>query len=258
MNLRCEPRVLGDPIVPGRVRRSLVGGVIVALILGACGSSSGPTAGQTPQPTSAAPSVLASSSPSASPAPTESPTAAATGGSGTFALGGLAAVLDAPAQTVDTSTFTKSFVSETPAIYVVYQLSPGSSGKVESIWKMGDVEVNTSTFDYPAGAPWAYFELTNKDGFIPGEYEEVLKLLETGETLTLPFTVTGPRKAPSTPTPLPSGTSAFTLVSMATDADSTKSVPDRPSSRTPSRRPPPGSMSSSRSGQISVARSSAR
>lgn len=226
MNLRCGPRVLGDPVIPGHVRRSLVGGVIVAMILAACGSSSGPAAGQTPQPTSAAPSVASSSSPPVSAAPTESPTAAATGGSGTFALAGLTSVLDAPAQTADTSTFTKSFASETPVIYIVYQLSPGSSGKVESIWKKGDVELNTFSFDYPAGAPWAYFELTYQDGFIPGDYEMVLKLPDTGDTLTLPFIVTGPRKAPSAPTPLPSGTSAFTLLSMATFADSTKSAPD--------------------------------
>ncbi len=230
MNLRCVPRVLGDPVIPGRVRRSLVGGVIVAMILAACGSSSGPAAGQTTQPTSAAPSVAASSSPPGSAAPTESPSAspttAATGGSGTFALAGLSSVLDAPAQIADTSTFSKSFASETPVIYVVYQLSPGSSGKVESTWKKGDVEVNTFTFDYPAGGPWAYFELTYKDGFIPGDYEVVLKVLDSGDTLTLPFTVTGPRKAPVAPTPVPSGTSAFTLLRMATFADSTKSAPD--------------------------------
>jgi hypothetical protein len=141
-------------------------------------------------------------------------------------LAGLTSVLDAPAQTVDTSTFGTSFASETPAIYVIFQLTPGSSGKVVSTWKKGDVEVNTVSFDYPADAPWAYFELTNKGGFIPGHYEVGLKVIDTGDTRILPFTATGPRKAPPAPTPVPSGTSAFTLLSMATFADSTKSAPD--------------------------------
>ncbi|MGZ6315328.1 MAG: hypothetical protein ACXWNI_06850, partial [Candidatus Limnocylindrales bacterium] len=230
MSLRRGPRGSGDPVIPGRVRRSLVGGVIIAVILAACGSSSTPAASQTAQPSSAAPIVAASSSPAASAAPTESPTASptatATADSGTLALAGLSSVLDAPAQTVDTSTFATTFASETPAIYVIYQLTPGSSGKVVSTWNKGDVVVNTVSFDYPASGPWAWFELTYKDGFIPGDYEVVLKVLDTESTVTLPFTITGPRKAPPAPTPVPSGTSAFTLLSMATFADSTKSGPD--------------------------------
>jgi hypothetical protein len=234
VRLHRRSRAPGGPVIPGRMCRSLVGGVIVAVILAACGSSSGPTPGQTAQPSSAPPSVAASSSPPASAAPTESPTASPTAspsdgvasGPGTFALAGLTSVLDAAAQTADTSTFTKSFASETPAIYVVYALSPGSSGNVVSTWSKGGVALNTVSFDYPAGAPWAYFVLTYKDGFIPGDYEVELKALDSGDTMTLPLTVTGPRKAPPAPTPVPSGTSAFTLLSMATAADSKKSAPD--------------------------------
>jgi hypothetical protein len=230
VSLRRGPRGSGDPVIAGRVRRSLVGGVIIAVILAACGSGSTPAASQSSQPTSAAPTVAASSSSPASAAattsPTASPTATPAAGSGTLALAGLSSVLDAPAQTVDTSTFATTFASETPAIYVIYQLSPGSSGKIVSTWNKGDAVLNTVSFDYPASGPWAWFELTYKNGFIPGSYEVRLKVLDTGSTVTLPFTITGPRKAPPPPTPVPSGTSAFTLLSMATGADSSKSGPD--------------------------------
>ena len=226
MSLRRGSRASGDPVIPGRGRRSLVGCVIVAVIVAACGSSNTPAASQTAQPTSAAPTIAASSAPPASATPTASPTATASAGSGTLALAGLSSVLDAPAQTVDTSTFATTFASETPAIYVIYQLTPGSSGKVVSTWNKGDVVVNTVSFDYPATGPWAWFEITYKNGFIPGDYTVVLKVLDTGSTMTLPFTITGPRKAPPAPTPVPSGTSAFTLFSMATFADSKKSGPD--------------------------------
>lgn len=205
--------------------RSLVVFAVSALILTACGSTIGSPAASTPKPTSAAPSVVVASSPPASTAPIGSPSSSA-GGNGTFAFAGLSSVIDKPAQSVDATTFTTTFASETPAIYVLYKLSANTSGKVVSTWNKAGVNVNTFSLDYPASAPWAYFELTYKEGFIPGDYEEVLTLLDSGATVTLPFTVTGPRKAPASPTPVPSGTSAFTLLSMATFADSSKPAPD--------------------------------
>ena len=145
---------------------------------------------------------------------------------GPIVLAGLSSVIDKPSQTIDASTFGKTFPSETSAIYILYQLSPGSSGVVQSTWNHGTVKVNADSFTYPADAPWAYFVITYKNGFIPGDYDVVLKVVSTGDTMTLPFTITGPRKAPPTPTPVPSGTSAFTLTTMASAADSSKSGPD--------------------------------
>ena len=232
MSLRRGMSALGDRSNPQPAGRAIVGGIIVALIVAACSSGGAPSASAL-QAATAAPTVEATSSPSPTVAPTASPTAsptpsptASTAIAGTFALGGLSAVIDKPAQTIDTSTFTKTFASETPAIYVLYELSPGSAGKVVSTWKKGSQVVNTVSLDYPADAPWAYFELSYQDGFIPGDYVEEIKVVESGDTLSLPFTVTGPRKAPASPTPVPSGTSAFTLLKMATSADSSKSGPD--------------------------------
>ena len=193
------------------MRHCLIGGVIVAMLLAACALSV-PTA---------MPSSPAASGPSADANGSPSP-----GALGTFEIAGLTSVLDVPGPIIATSMFTTTFASETPAIYVKYRLSPGSSGRVVSTWRNDDVEINTFSFEYPVDAPWAYFQLSYQDGFVPGDYEEELKLLDSGNTVTLPFTITGPRKAPSAPTPVPSGTSAFTLLSMATFADPTQPGPD--------------------------------
>lgn len=219
MRLRFASPISGDAVIRGSVRRSLVGGVVLAMVLAACGSSSAST---TPEPASVAPSVAPTASPTPSPSPSPSPSAAV----GTIVLAGLSSVIDKPSQTIDASTFGKTFPSETSAIYILYQLSPGSSGVVQSTWNHGTVKVNADSFTYPADAPWAYFVITYKNGFIPGDYDVVLKVVSTGDTMTLPFTITGPRKAPPTPTPVPSGTSAFTLTTMASAADSSKSGPD--------------------------------
>lgn len=221
MSLRFAPPTLGGTSSRGSVRRSAIGAVTLTLILAACGSSSAST---TPELASVAPSVAA---PTASPSPSPSPTPSASPAAvGTIVLAGLSSVIDKPSQTIDPSTFGTTFVSETPAIYILYQLSPGSSGVVQSTWNHGTIKVNADSFTYPADAPWAYFVITYKNGFIPGDYEVVLKVVSTGDSMTLPFTVTGPRKAPPTPTPVPSGTSAFTLTTMASSADSSKSGPD--------------------------------
>ena len=224
MSLRTAPRVPGDPLPGVGVRRSLVGAVVLAVVLAACGSSNAPTTAQ-PSPT---PSVAPSSSapPTAVPTPTASPTPPASAAAGAIVLAGMSSVLDKPAQTVDTSTFTTTFASETPAIYILYELTAGSAGKVQSTWTHAGAKVNTNTFSYPATAHWAYFVLTNKAGFIPGDDQIELKVVGTGDVVTLPFTITGPRTPPATPTPVPSGTSAFTLSRMATFADSSKGAPD--------------------------------
>jgi hypothetical protein len=213
-----------DARVQGRVAVRLhraVGALVVAMILAACGPG-------TASPSSVPPaSITPSVAPTAAPTPTASPLPSPSAATGTFALAGLSATIDKPAQTIDASMFTTTFASETPSIYILYQLTPGSSGKVQSTWKKGTTAVNTNTLDYPATAPWAYFAISYKGGFIPGtDYTVVLKVVDTGDTMTLPFTVTGPRTPPATPAPVPSGTSAFTLLRMATDADSTTSAPD--------------------------------
>jgi hypothetical protein len=207
--------------------RHLLVTVVVATMLAACG---GATATPVQAPT-ASPSVIAtvgasSAPPTATLELTSSPSSAGASGSGGFLLAGLATTLEVNAGPPDPSTFVTSFASETPTIFVPYQLAPGLSGKVTSTWKFFDGEKTVISFDYPASGPWAYFRLTYQEGFIPGDYQEVLTFDATGESVTLPFTITGPRKPPATPAPLPSGTSAFTLLRAATASDTSQPLPD--------------------------------
>ncbi len=198
----------------------------MAILFAACGSSSGPVASQASPGTSAA----AASPPSApatpaTEAPVTSPAASATTrGPGPFMVAGLASVLVPSAEAINPSTFTTTFASETPLIYVVYRLRPGTSGKVRGTWQSGDLTVKEATLDYPTGSRWAYFRLSYRGGFIPGQYRELLTFVNTGESVVLPFTVTGPRTAPGSLAP--SGTSAFSLFKMATRADRSTAGPD--------------------------------
>jgi hypothetical protein len=207
--------------------RRLVVTVMVATMLAACGGSAA-TGSPPPSLASAAASVTPSPSaaPSDSPAPTETASTASPSASSTFLLAGLVANLDVNGGVPDPSTFGTTFPSETPGIYVPYRLAAGLTGKVSSTWTSAGGDTIAASFDYPASAPWAYFHLTYQNGFVPGTHQEVLKFDSTGDSVTLSFTITGPRASPATPTPEPSGASAFTVLQTASAADSSKSAPD--------------------------------
>jgi hypothetical protein len=127
----------------------------------------------------------------------------------------------------DPSTFSTSFASDIPAIYVPYELASGLAGKVTTTATSPDGKTLTGSFDYPASAPFAYFHLTYVSGFSPGDYQEVLTFEPTGESVTLPFTITGPQGSAATSSPLPSGPSAFTFLRMATSSVTSKAQADK-------------------------------
>lgn len=212
--------------------RRLVVTFVVATMLAGCGASAA-----TPAAIVSAPSAIPTALPSASAAPAAAPTAtlgassapatASQGGSGAFVLAGLSANVDVNGDPPDPSTFATSFASETPSIWVPYKLADGLAGKVTSTWKSSaGGDGTTISFDYPTTEEWAYFRLTYQDGFIPGDYQEILTFEPTGESVTLPFTITGPRKSPAGPSVSPSGPSAFTLLQAARTADPSQSSPD--------------------------------
>ena len=207
--------------------RRLVGTLLVATMLAACGGSAA-TASPAPSATASA-SAGTTASPSAqtdSAAPSATVAAASPSGSSTFLFAGLVGSLDLNSGPPDPSSFGTSFPSETPGIYVAYRLAPGLSGKVSSTWTSPGGDRIFASFDYPVAAPWAYFHLTYQDGFIPGSHQDILKFDSTGDSVTLSFTVTGPRASPATPTPEPSATGAFGVLQTASAADSSKSAPD--------------------------------
>ena len=206
--------------------RQLVVTFLVATMLAACGGS---PATPTPAPITA-PTAVPTVALTASPSPTAPPTAATAGpsGSGAFVVAGLVSTLDVNGGLPDSSTFGTSFASDTPAIYVPYQLAPGLAGKVTSTWtSVGGSNPVVISFDYPASAPWAYVRLTRPGGFISAAYQEVLIFEPTGASVTLPFTITGPQASAATPAPSSSGTSAFTFLRMATTSVTSKAQADK-------------------------------
>lgn len=211
--------------------RQLAATFVVATMLAACGGSAAtptpaPIAARTAEPTLVPTAPASPTTPIDTLAASSVLETAGPSGSGAFVVAGLSSTLEVNGGPPDPPTFATSFASETPTIYVPYQLAPGLAGKVTSTWKFLDGNENVTSFDYPASAPWAYFRLSYQDGFIPGDYQEILIFDETGESVTLPFTITGPRRPPSTPAPPPSGTSVFTLRRAATAADSSQPLPD--------------------------------
>ncbi|MEP7081592.1 MAG: hypothetical protein ABI841_01305 [Chloroflexota bacterium] len=109
-------------------------------------------------------------------------------GSGGIAEAAMATEVDESLDDPDPSTFTTSFTTDAPAIYVVYKPDSGAVGTVDITWLIdGEVEFE-STFDVDENTSWAYGGITPASGgFAPGDYEVRLEL--NGDEETLEFTV---------------------------------------------------------------------
>jgi hypothetical protein len=104
-----------------------------------------------------------------------------------------ASVADASRDAPDPATFTSAFPANAPAIYIVYRLKPGPGGRVTATWrKDGEVLLqNDRRREIPSGGRWAFEAITPPPGgFLLGNYEVVLTIVETEESRTVPFTVT--------------------------------------------------------------------
>ena len=160
----------------------LVAGLVVAMLLVACGASTAP---RNPAPTDTSASASA-------------PATAGATGSGSFAIAGLTASI-LPGGPPNPSTFATSFAKSTPvngqvweriAIHVSYQLAAGLTGKVRSVTVFPDGRTIEDSFDYPASALAGHFTIAHADGFALGDYQVVLTFEPTGESVTLTFAIT--------------------------------------------------------------------
>ena len=133
-----------------------------------------------------------SSSPST---PTSTPAAgspAASGASSPFAVAGLASSNNSALDSVDVSTFATSFPASTDTIYAEYALTAGLSGTVDITWTSTTGATSSNFYDYGASDPWAWFGATVSGRFSTGANRAVLTFEPTGQTVTLPFTITSP------------------------------------------------------------------
>jgi hypothetical protein len=177
-----------------RTSRSRVATMLaVATLLAAC---SGPAASTIPGPID----TLAPASPSTGPATTGA------GASDAFAVAGLVANISPDSGPPDPSTFETAFTTNNPfngdvlkriGIYVTYRLRPGLEGKVSVVTTSPDGMTITDSYDYPASADSAYFAISYANGFALGEHRTVLTFGPTGDSISLPFTITEPAPAPA-------------------------------------------------------------
>lgn len=109
-------------------------------------------------------------------------------GSGGIAEAAMASEVVESADGPDPSTFTTTFPSDAPGIYVVYRPESGAAGTVHLTWLIeGEVELE-GTLEVDEDTTWAYGGITPQPGgFAPGNYEVRLEL--NGDEETLEFTV---------------------------------------------------------------------
>lgn len=181
-----------DPERAARPQRwdSVVAALCLTLLISACSATVSTTPEATASPVATA---SATASPTAEPtqAPSPTPTAVTEPPSGEdpFELAATARDVDTSAAEPDPATYTSTFPSDAPTIYVVYRLRSGLSGTVNLTWRKDGQLVLEQSFAIPEDR-WGYGGVNAPPlGFPVGEYEVELELTETGGSRTLQFTV---------------------------------------------------------------------
>ena len=148
---------------------------------------------------------------------------------------------------LDPTTFVTSITDQVPEVFVVYLLGAGFNGAIDSTWTDTDTGATFTHKEAPlaypgTGANWEWDDSNVKGGWLPaGHYTDSFTFEPTGETATVPFTITlapGETASPTaaTASSAPSATTAsagspaagsvFTLVRLSTSGDTSKPAPD--------------------------------
>lgn len=172
---------------------------VLLLILAACGPTAGsPVASATATPT---PTPAATAEVTASPAATASPDATPEAPGPTdlddefaatdFKVIGMSATLDDTGDVPNASTFQSVFPAMSERIYVLYELDDGAAETVNFSWAQGGRELFTNSFDYKTTTTFAWGWITppSSGRFATGDYSVTLSLEESGDTITVPFSV---------------------------------------------------------------------
>lgn len=96
-----------------------------------------------------------------------------------------------PAQPApDAATFTDSFPTSAPALYVVFALRAGLTGQVVcTLTANGVALIQPLTLTYAAANSWGDFKVSPKLRFAAGAYQATLRHVPSGEVATINFTV---------------------------------------------------------------------
>lgn len=160
--------------------------VAFLLIQAACGATESPSAADaTAEPTS---SAAATAVATAEPEGTDGEGGEEPSGSGGIAEAHMASEVVESADGPDPETYTTTFPSDAPGIYVVYRPEPGSAGTAHLTWLFdGEVQLE-GELDIDEDTTWAYGGITPAlGGFETGDYELIVEL--GGDEETLEFTV---------------------------------------------------------------------
>lgn len=174
---------------------SLLGLCVLAIVLASCGASNTPTVGPTSTGSLAAspkPSPAASHTASGTPPITSSPSAGGPSPSpaSAFTLLKMATAADPSKPVPDSTKYTDTFPTSAPAVYVVFSLRPGLTGKVVCTMSRGGKNLlQPLTLTYAASNSWGDFKIRPQAKFAAGAYQAMLTFSGTGETAKIDFTV---------------------------------------------------------------------
>jgi hypothetical protein len=102
----------------------------------------------------------------------------------------MATAADSSKPVPDSTTFTQTFPTSASAIYVVFSLTPGLTGKVLCAMIANGVQlIQPLTIEYGSSNSWGDFKIRSRGTFVAGRYRATLTYLPTGEVITIDFTV---------------------------------------------------------------------
>jgi hypothetical protein len=108
-----------------------------------------------------------------------------------FKVIGMSATLDDTGDVPNASTFQSVFPAMSERIYVLYELDDGAAETVNFSWAQGGRELFTNSFDYKTTTTFAWGWITppSSGRFATGDYSVTLSLEDSGDTITVPFSV---------------------------------------------------------------------
>ncbi len=207
-----------------RARRRLGLATGLALLVAGCGGAAAPSAtpAATPVPTSTVAPTSSASAITATPPASGPAGTAGTTGKAFLMTGVLPSFPEVVGGNLDPTTFVDSITDDTPDVFVVYLLGAGVNGAIDSTWTDTDSGAsfthNTAPLAYPGTGPnWEWDSSNVAGGWLPaGHYSVVFTFEPTGETATVPFTITPtPGESTAAPTASPSGSSGASPFTIA-------------------------------------------
>jgi hypothetical protein len=108
-----------------------------------------------------------------------------------FKVVGMASTLDDSGDDPNPADFRDVFPAKTERIYVIYQLDEGATDTINFSWARGARELFTNSFDYKETTTFAWGWITPPSSglFTTGSYTVTLTLVNSGDTITVPFTI---------------------------------------------------------------------